>query len=328
MAIPALSAKTSIKASLDSSQIVMGNVTAVHLDIVDSEASPSKLVVDENLFPPQVERVDWADGDTTSLGNGLVEIKRSLIIQSFDSGVYTLPPFCLVSGNDTVKSNQLTLKVQPVDVSQMKDINPIAPTLDFTRKWYDFLPDWLTDYWMWILGAALLIAAVVFVILIATHKVNVNILPQKRMIPPYDLAIKRLQALKAKGLCEDGREREYYTLLIDILRDYLQGRFGINAMEMTSTQIVNALSSNDETRDSNRHMQAILEVADFVKYARMRPIPDDNVRSFNNALEFVEETKPVPVDDKTDPSKPGQSGAVPKSGKPQATINLKKGGSK
>lgn len=174
----------------------------------------------------------------------------------------------------------------------------------------------------------MLIAAGVCAYLILTKKVDVPLVPKKKPLPPYQLAMQRLEHLRGENLWQNGQEKEYYTRLTDILRDYLQGRFGINAMEMTSTQIVNALSSNDETRDSNRHMQAILEVADFVKYARMRPIPDDNVRSFNNALEFVEETKPVPVDDKTDPSKPGQPGAVPKSGKPQATINLKKGGSK
>lgn len=285
----------SIKAALDSSQITMGNVTAVRLDIVEKNDGGSALFVNENLFPKEVEPVEWVDGDTTDLGNGLREIRRALIVQSFDSGVYTLPPFCLVSGNDTLKSNSLTLKVNPVDVSHLADIHPIADPLEFERKWYDFLPDWITDYWVWILGFILIVAGGICAYLILTRKVTVNILPQKKRLPPYELAMKRLEALRTDGLWERGMEKEYYTRLIDILRDYLQERFGINAMEMTSTQIVRALSGNEVTRQPNRYMRNILQIADFVKFAKVRPLPDDNVRSFNEALQFVEETKPVEV---------------------------------
>lgn len=282
----------SIKATLDSSQITMGNVTAVRLDIVEKTGG-SAMLVDENNFPKEVEPVEWVDGDTTDLGNGLREIRRALIIQSFDSGVYTLPPFCLVSGNDTLKSNSLTIKVNPVDVSNLKDIHPIASPLDFEKKWYDFLPDWITDYWGLILAFILIVAAGACAYLILTRKVAVNILPQKKRLPPYELAMRRLQALRTDGLWERGMEKEYYTRLIDILRDYLQERFGINAMEMTSTQIVRALSGNEVTRQPNRYMRNILQIADFVKFAKVRPLPDDNVRAFNEALQFVEETRPV-----------------------------------
>lgn len=287
-------AQLSVKASLDSTRLVMGHITAVRLDIVDRADTPATLLVDKEQMPPQVEPVDWVDGDTTDIGNGLVEIKRALIIQSFDSGVYTLPPFCLVSGRDTVRSNKLTIKVEPVDVSQMKDINPIADAIDFEKKWYDFLPDWLVDYWLWMLLAVVVIAGGVAAYLIATRKVKVNIIPQKKKLPPYEIAVRRLNALKEAGLWERGQEKDYYTRLIDILRDYLQERFGINAMEMTSQQIVKALSANEATRMPNRHMRNIVEIADFVKFAKARPLPDDNVKAFNNAMQFVEETRPAP----------------------------------
>jgi len=208
--------------------------------------------------------------------------------------VYVLPPFCLVSGNDTLKSNSLTIKVNPVDVSHLNDIHPIAEPLEFQSKWYDFLPDWITDYWGWILAAVLIIAAGVCAYLIMTRKVAVNILPQKKRLPPYELAVKRLEALRTDSIWERGMEKEYYTRLIDILRDYLQERFGINAMEMTSTQIVKVLSGNEATRQPNRYMRNILQIADFVKFAKVRPLPDDNVRAFNEALQFVEETRPAP----------------------------------
>ncbi|MDE6270694.1 MAG: cell wall anchor protein, partial [Muribaculaceae bacterium] len=70
--------------------------------------------------------------------------------------------------------------------------------------------------------------------------------------------------------------------------------FGINAMEMSSTEIMNSLHHNAATRLSADRMNQVLEVADFVKFARMRPLPDDNVKTYNAAVAFVEDTKPAP----------------------------------
>lgn len=286
--------RSQIKASLDSLQLTMGQQTIARVDIVKGADAPSELLVDKNAFPAQVEIIDWLEGDTTDIGNGLVEIKRGLLIQSFDSGVYTIPPFLLVSGPDTIRSNSLSLKVNPVDVTALTDIHPIADVAEFDSKWYDWLPDWITDYWVYILLGVLIIAGGVCAYLIMSKKVNVTILPQKKRLPPDQIAFNRLNALKEAQLWEKGQEKEYYTRLIDILRDYLQERFGINAMEMTSSQILKALRANEETRLSHSRMERVVEIADFVKFAKVRPLPDDNVRAFSDAMQFVEETRPAP----------------------------------
>lgn len=286
--------RSQIKASLDSLQLTMGQQTIARVDIVKGADAPSELLVDKNAFPAQVEIIDWLEGDTTDIGNGLVEIKRGLLIQSFDSGVYTIPPFLLVSGPDTIRSNSLSLKVNPVDVTALTDIHPIADVAEFDSKWYDWLPDWITDYWVYILLGLLIIAGGVCAYLIMSKKVNVTILPQKKRLPPDQIAFNRLNALKEAQLWEKGQEKEYYTRLIDILRDYLQERFRINAMEMTSSQILKALRANEETRLSHSRMERVVEIADFVKFAKVRPLPDDNVRAFSDAMQFVEETRPAP----------------------------------
>lgn len=283
----------SIKASVDSSQITMGYQTAIRFEIVEKAGAPAEVLVDKAQVPPQVELIDWVYGDTTDIGNGLVEMKRALIVQSFDSGVYTIPPFLLVAGPDTLRTQPITLKVNPVDVSGLDDIHPIAPALEFESKWYDFLPDWLTDYWQWMLAALLIIAAGICAYLILTKKVDVPLVPKKKPVPPYQLAMQQLEALREQNLWQDGREKEYYTRLIDILRHYLEGRFGINAMEMTSQQITRVLHEKEDMRMPNARIKRILEIADIVKFAKVRPLPDDNLRALSEAVRFVEETKPV-----------------------------------
>ena len=43
-------------------------------------------------------------------------------------------------------------------------------------------------------------------------------------------------------------------------------------------------------------MAMILEMADFVKFAKVRPLPDDNLAIYQAAIEFVNETKPVQIE--------------------------------
>ena len=102
-----------------------------------------------------------------------------------------------------------------------------------------------------------------------------------------------LQNLKAAQLWQRGQEKEYFTGLTDILRVYIDRRFGINAVEMTSTQIVATLKERGETRAVNEQLTMILEMADIVKFAAVRPLADDNELAYQRAVNFVEETKPV-----------------------------------
>ena len=64
---------------------------------------------------------------------------------------------------------------------------------------------------------------------------------------------------------------------------------------MTSSQIIDTLRRNEETKAVNEQLKLILEVADFVKFANMRPLPDDSEAEWNRAQYFVNETKPVEV---------------------------------
>lgn len=295
--LSALSITHSVKATLDSAYLLMGKQTAIHVEIIEDKDAAGQLLIKGDTLTKEVEVIDMSKADTADLGNNRIQINRDLIIQSFDSGLYTLPPLLYVSGADTSRTENLTLKVIPVAVDTLATIHGYAPTEEGESRWYDFLPDWITDYWGWYLLGLLLIAGGAAAYMLLTKKGRSVILPPKKPIPPYELAIRQLNELKERHLCENGQEREFYTRLTEILRDYLARRFGINAMEMTSTQIVSTLADNEQTKLPNRYMKQILEIADFVKFAKVRPLPDDNAKSFNSALKFVEDTRPAPLPD-------------------------------
>ena len=283
------------KARLDSATLLMGKTTTLHLEITqDKDARGFFPNEQADTLNAMVEIAERPAADTIDLDNNRIQINRDLIIQRFDSGMWVIKPIPYVVNGDTAFCNQLTLKVLPVDVSQMKDINDIKPVEEVPFSLLAWLPDY---WWAWLL-ALLLIGAAIW----AYHKYykkGVNPLkPSRKRLPAYEEAMINLQNLKAAQLWQQGREKEYFTGLTDILRVYIDRRFHINAVEMTSTQIIDTLKRNDETKAVNEQLEMILEVADIVKFANARPLADDNEVAYQRAVNFVEATRPVEQPDK------------------------------
>lgn len=300
LASAASAAPAMLKVSLDSAYLLMGKVTPLHIELVTDAKADGRLVVPKDTMCTGVEILRVFDADTSELGSGRIQINRDIMLQSFDSGMYRLNPVLYISGHDTVESGRPVLKVLPAMVDSLVTIHDYADVQDVNRRWVDYLPDFLKDYGLWLLALVVVLGTALWLIL-NRHKLKSVVKgPAPKPVPPYEAAMQALEQLKGEHLCEQGREKDYYTILTEILRTYLQRRFGINAMEMTTDQIRRTLAENDGTRPGKRYVEQVLEIADFVKFAKMRPLPDDNVRAFNSARQFVEDTRPVPVADEAD----------------------------
>lgn len=278
-----------LNASIDSTAVVQGSKAKLRLEVLKN--TPDGMLVDAPEKGADYFGIEISDLkiDTIDHGNGRLELAYDYTIQAFDPGTVTLPPFRYAIGNDTAVSEVVTLKVIEVDLDTLTDINPMASVVSVPTKWYDIIPDW----WLWIFIGVAAAGVIACCILLFRRKKGMLAKPVK-VTPPYDLAVMRLNDLQAKKLPQSGRDKEYYTELTEILRQYLEGRFGINAMEMTSTQIIDTLRHNKETKPGSDLMKQILEIADFVKFAKVRPLPDDNIKAFNSAVKFVEDSKPLP----------------------------------
>ncbi|MDE6792362.1 MAG: cell wall anchor protein [Muribaculaceae bacterium] len=293
-----------VKASLDSVNLLMGNITTLRLEAVQDKGKPGGFTIFRNTDPQKgyvgvcgdsVELRTSFKIDTVELGSNRIQLNYEIPVQAFDSGSYRLPEFVYVSESDSARSNALTLNVIPVKATADDPIAGFARVADPENpSVFDNVPDWLADWWWLILlviGAA---AAVWWAV--RRYKKEGTVLRKKPEPTPYETAIRKLKELKAKNLWEQGREKEYFTDLTDILRVYLDRRFGINAMEMTSREIMEHLYNSD-VKDKRDYIRQILSVADFVKFAKVRPLPADNIAAYDNAVKFVEETKPEPQPD-------------------------------
>lgn len=319
-----------VKAMMDTSTLMMGKMGMLQLMVEEPKDARGHFPLFNQLrergyvtvLGDTVEFRAPSGVDTVDLGSQR-RILFTVPVQAFDSGSYRLPPFEYVTGADTARSNTIELKVAPVSVSADDQISDYAGTADpEDPSVFDWIPDWVVDYWWIVLIGLVIIGAGVY----AWHRYRTKgyLIPKKPEPTPYEEAMGRLNNLKGQKLWEQGMEKEYFTELTDILRRYLARRFGINAEEMTSRQIMASLAKNEETKDKRAYFRKILDVADFVKFAKVRPLPEDNIASYESAVRFVNETKPVPKPEEEDAPEPRGRKNGKKNGKLKK--NNKKGG--
>lgn len=283
-----------LTARLDTIHVLMGKTRVVTLQLVKDKSVQGIFPCDHaDTVNAHVEIASRPAPKVTSLGNGREQVDKQLVIQAFEPGEYSVGPFLYVAGSDTLKSNVLRLRVDSIKVNEKGDIKDYAPVIKPPYKFFDWVPDFVTNlWWLWLI--ILVVAAAVWYYFKYVRKGKNPFKHEKKRLPPYEEAMQRLKLLKAQQLWQNNQEKEYYTALTDILREYIDRRFSINAVEMTSTQILESLKQNPETKLVNDQLSEILVIADFVKFAGQRPLADDNERSMARAESFVEATKPAP----------------------------------
>jgi len=285
--------QTLIDVSIDSAAILIGEQTVLHLTITTDNGKNVIVPIPNDTLMTGVEVLNIAKADTTVIDNNRLLIKQDILVTSFDSSLYLLPPFKVIDQTDTIYSNQVALKVStiPVNIDKPDEFNDIKETWD--------PPFVLADYYLLIYGvlfACFLICLIGYILKRLRNRQS--IIPFKKQepkLPPFEMAMKELDEIKQQKLWQQGRNKEYYTLLTDTLRKYMVNRFGINAMEMTSGEILELIRLESEANSSYNSLKQILELADFVKFAKLHPLPDENELSLMNAYLFVNQTKVVEV---------------------------------
>ena len=285
--------QTLIDVSIDSAAILIGEQTVLHLTVTTDNGKNVIVPIPNDTLMTGVEVLNIAKADTTVIDNNRLLIKQDILVTSFDSSLYLLPPFKVIDQTDTIYSNQVALKVStiPVNIDKSDEFNDIKETWD--------PPFVLADYYLLIYGvlfACFLICLIGYILKRLRNRQS--IIPFKKQepkLPPFEMAMKELDEIKQQKLWQQGRNKEYYTLLTDTLRKYMVNRFGINAMEMTSGEILELIRLESEANSSYNSLKQILELADFVKFAKLHPLPDENELSLMNAYLFVNQTKVVEV---------------------------------
>ena len=216
---------------------------------------------------------------------------QQLTITSFDSGSYYIPPFVF---NENKKTNGLLLNVNTLpitDSSGMADISlPIKGTEeDFTEE---ELAEMRQEKWnvFFMIIAALLLCALVYYLIKKYTKDGV-ILKPKKIIAAHITALNKLQNLNKQKLWQKGELKEYYSEISTIIREYTELRFGFNALELPTSDILLELTQIKIEKETIQNIETILKRSDNIKYAKGFSIEEENKQTMDLSVDFIKKTK-------------------------------------
>ena len=282
-----------VTASIDSTNILIGDQVKLFLEIDHPKNIGVEFPNVPEIIAGNVEVISRFDPDTLEMDDEAFQKQiRSYLITSFDSGSYRIPPFWfkinLEGRLDSIPSNGLTLNVHTIPVDTTRGPTDIKLPYDAPLTLKEVIP--------YILGI-ILIGAILFFIFYAIKRKKNNKpifeFPKKPKEPAHVIALRELDRIKQEKLWQQGQTKQYYSDVTETLRIYIEDRFGIPAMEQTSDETIESFRTmqnkiNDKSFENLKHL---LKLADLVKFARYKTVPDDDNMTLLNAYFFVNETK-------------------------------------
>lgn len=240
-----------------------------------------------------IDVISVEDVKTTPINNSdNVIMTQKLKLTSFDTGYVYVPEIAVTYSKNlqdsirhTLRTDEKELYVITVAVDTTQAFRPIKDVIKqgYTAK--EILP--------WVVIVIALGGLVYLIIYLNKHKKpKVVVVEEKKKptIPAIITARAKLNEMKDNELWNSAKTKDYYTDLTDIAREYLEGQFEIDAVEMTTDEIMQAVNELNLNNLTKSKLQETLTTADFVKFAKANPTAEQNKQSFSDINSFVEDS--------------------------------------
>lgn len=284
-------AQVTVDAKIDSTRIFIGQQVGLSLEVSADVGKNVEFMRFDSLqqIIPGLEVVRSEDPDTDLLNDGKrMVLTKKYVITSFDSALYYIPPMTVKVDGKEYKSKNLALKVVTfnVDTTKVDSIFGFKPEMKPQFSW----DDWTPVIWMSV-TVLLLVAVLIYVFVrLVTNKPILRRVKFRQHIAPHKLAMQKIEQIKEDNLVQSENSKEYYTLLTDTLRQYISERFGFNAMELTSAEIISRLEAEND-KDALSELRELFRTADLVKFAKYNTLINENDRNLVAAIEYINQTK-------------------------------------
>ena len=287
-----LAQEIQVRSALESDTILIGDQILYRIDVAQSLNINVSFPSFTDTITGHIEIISTIERDTTVIQVDYIQVRQDYLITSFDSGYHEIPSQKL---NILEEGNKIDIFTDPAY------LRVLTMPLDTTQAIFDIKlpygePITLAEVLPYILAFLLLATGIFFLIRFMRNLRNKRkgIVKKKPDEPAHILALRELDRLKADKLWQNNKLKDYYTRLTDILRSYLEGRFDVHAMEHTSEEILEELKkSGFNDNRLFRKLKDTLLLSDLVKFAKLKPLPQDNETCILDAYIFINETKPV-----------------------------------
>lgn len=238
--------------------------------------------------------VDYRTDQPQLVGTNEVVTRRSYVLEPFLSGDYTIRPFKVTFRKKTeaadvrheLETAEVTVKVTSLLPEKIKElqIKDIVPPARLPGVWNRPLLIAVAA------GMVLLLVVIVIIVLLTRRGRGAAAAP---VVPAHELAYRRLQELVDEDLVGKGEIKLFYQRISDILRHYIEDRFGLRAPEQTTEEFLAALGTSDALVVQYRNLlKSFLLNCDMVKFAEHHPDSVEIQNAFNSCRTFITETVP------------------------------------
>lgn len=289
-----------VEAKLDSIAVEIGDQVWLNLKVTQSKNDKIIFPAIKDTIIKGIDVLETSGIDTQQAGSQILTIKR-VLITAFEDSIYNIPPFAFRHGNDTLYSNPLLLSVKGIDLdsaeiakidtAQMLRVFDVKPPINTPFTFKEFLQRYYKLILI-ILGVLLVILLGIFYFVRKSANKPFIKLPEKPKEPAHIIALRALDELKAKKLWQAEKQKLYYSELTEIIRQYIEDRFHIPTFERTSYELLESIRTQKLlSQDLFDELKQTLSLADLAKFAKYKPLPDENDLSLKNSYKLVEVTK-------------------------------------
>jgi hypothetical protein len=276
------------KAYVDKSLITIGDKIKYTMEI-DADKSI------EIGFPSYASNLggfavrDFGKDKPVRSGQNRVKVKQWYVMDTFTTGSYVIPSqsarIKTPSGKvHTLKSPEIFVEVKSVIGDKNKD----EGLRDI--KFPIYIPFSIKPAVI-IFFSLLIVAGLIVWIFYRQKKLKENIEPP---LPVHEQALIELEKIENMNLIEKGQVKEYYYMVSDVLRRYLEGRFSLRAPEQTTEEFLDNVTKSDALESKYINiLKEYLMHCDMVKYAKLEPDKAECSKLIEATRKFVHETKLV-----------------------------------
>jgi len=282
-----------VTSSFDSTRIFVGDQIKYTVTVEKPSGLRLNIPVLKDTICKNIEIVSGPKTDSTVSRNGRISIIQKYLVTSFDSGRYQVKPV-VAEAKSAAGLKRFYSDYSILEVLRVK----IAPA-DTTLKIYDIVqpykaPVTIGEILPWVL--VLILASVAAWALIRYFRNRKKDVSSEDIFIPADpahvIAFRELEILKSQELWQKGETKKYYTRLTEILRQYLENRFRVYSLELTTSETLEALiKTGFKKNGSYNELKSVLTGADFVKFAKHNPDAAENEVHFQTSWRFIETTK-------------------------------------
>lgn len=228
--------------------------------------------------------------DTLARSSSGMQVQGSIIIAPFEEGEYTLPQIAVQRIDATGKVDTLLFEAPALEVMTMPvDTATFVPhdikgQMGYPLTFKEIVP-WLAAFWL----VAALVILVVSLINVRRRRSSEG--PAHSDDPAHIVALRRLDKFRGNAFWAPEKQKAFYSGITDALKDYMEERFGVDAPEMTTSELFGALKKEkDITPELYSELQQLFERADFVKFAKLIATDEQNAAVLPVAVRFVTST--------------------------------------